>query len=89
MRGAAGGRPAPYWRRRRQVRGVWGAGAPQEGQPPRVIIPTCAGGWVLLALPHMGGRDPPTMAPQALGAPGELAPPRVEFIRPGPGGNWL
>ena len=50
-----GGRrpPRPCWRRRRQVRGVWGAGAPQEGQPPRIILPTCAGGWVLLALPHI------------------------------------
>ena len=47
--GAASGRPAqnaggpphfgnPYWRRRRQVRGVWGAGAPQEGQPPRSCL---------------------------------------------------
>ena len=34
----------PCWRRRRQVRGVWGAGAPQEGQPPRIMLPSCAGG---------------------------------------------
>ena len=27
--------PRPCWRRRRQVRGVWGAGAPQEGQAPQ------------------------------------------------------
>ena len=31
----------PHWRRRRRVRGVWGAGAPQEGQN---ISPLCAGG---------------------------------------------
>ena len=45
--------PRPCWRRRRQVRGVWGAGAPQEGQPPRIMLPSCAGGRVLPALPQL------------------------------------
>ena len=52
-REAAEGRPAPYWRRRRQVRGVLGAGAPLEGQPPRIMLPSCAGDRVLLAAAHL------------------------------------
>ena len=50
-----GGRrpPRPYWRRRRQVRGIWGAGAPQEGQPPRLVLPSCGGASVFPALPQV------------------------------------
>ena len=48
-----GRRPVPCWRQRRQVRGFWGAGASQEGQPPGIMLPSCAGGWVLPALPQV------------------------------------
>ena len=37
----------------RQVRGVWGAGAPQEGQFPQKFTTSCAGGPVLLVFLHL------------------------------------
>ena len=77
-----GGRrpPRPCWRRRRQVRGVWGAGAPQEGQPPRIMLPSCAGAWVLPALPHDSSPDQKNDYPEHFGTGTVLG---VFLVRPG------
>ena len=36
--------PRPYWRRRRQVRGFWGAGAPQKGRVSQFMLRAHRGG---------------------------------------------